>query len=80
MKNIFNRFVFISLLASFTAQLSVSALDTDLDTPTDSVPNSCVTLTYQMSQGSKDSRTNGEVSDLQLFLQVKGYLTVEPTG
>ena len=80
MKNIFTRFVLISLLAIFTTQLPVSALDTDLDTSTGSVSNSCVTLTYQMLQGSKDSRTNGEVSDLQLFLQVKGYLTAEPTG
>ena len=33
-----------------------------------------------MYQGSRDSKTNGQVSDLQGFLQDAGYLYSDPTG
>lgn len=42
--------------------------------------SSCVNLSYNLSYRSKDVNTNGEVSDLQSFLQDKGYLSSDPTG
>lgn len=40
----------------------------------------CLDLQYNMSYRSRDARSNGEVSDLQDFLNTNGYLSVEPTG
>lgn len=37
-------------------------------------------LTYDMRVASRDITTANQVSDLQLFLQAKGYLNSEPTG
>lgn len=42
--------------------------------------NSCINLNFNLKFRSKDTNTNGEVSDLQSFLQDKGYLNSEPTG
>lgn len=40
----------------------------------------CLDLQYNLSYRSRDAKTNGEVSDLQDFLNTNGYLSVEPTG
>jgi peptidoglycan hydrolase-like protein with peptidoglycan-binding domain len=40
----------------------------------------CLDLTYNMKLRSRDATTNNEVSDLQDFLNTKGYLASEPTG
>lgn len=42
--------------------------------------NSCVMLRSDLSYRSTDALTGGEVSQLQDFLQSKGYLNSEPTG
>ena len=85
MKNIFNR-VFIIGISVFVAGQALAfavvpgPLQTNfIDEQANSAGN-CLSLTYQMRYGSRDARTNGEVSDLQFFLQDKGYLSIEPTG
>ncbi|HCC06488.1 TPA: hypothetical protein DEP94_04020 [Candidatus Nomurabacteria bacterium] len=51
------------------------------DTPLPSVGSSCVDLQNNLAyKQSKDSNSNGEVSDLQSFLQEQGLLTSDPTG
>lgn len=40
----------------------------------------CIDLQHNMSYRSRDSRADGEVSDIQDFLNTNGYLSVEPTG
>lgn len=42
--------------------------------------NTCTNLTYDLRRSSRDSQTGGQVSDLQFFLQTKGYFNIEPTG
>lgn len=63
--------LFISIINPVFAQL------TDQFDTADSL---CTTLTYNMLIGSRDSRTNGQVTDLQAYLQTGGYLQVDPTG
>jgi peptidoglycan hydrolase-like protein with peptidoglycan-binding domain len=41
---------------------------------------SCVSLTYDLHYGVSDSTTAGQVSILQNFLYVRGYLSVPATG
>ena len=51
------------------------------DTPLPEVNSTCVDLQNNLTyKKSKDSNTNGEVSDLQSFLQEQGLLTSDPTG
>jgi len=40
----------------------------------------CTDLTHNLSYGSTDARTDGQVSDLQAFLNAQGYLKSAPTG
>ncbi len=40
----------------------------------------CTNLANNLSYGSSDTYTNGEVSTLQIFLYAKGYLAVSPVG
>jgi peptidoglycan hydrolase-like protein with peptidoglycan-binding domain len=42
--------------------------------------NSCVILHNDLRYRSTDATTGGEVSQLQDFLQAKGFLAIEPTG
>ena len=42
--------------------------------------SSCLSLKYNLTYRSRDASTNGEVSDLQDFLNINGYLSSEPTG
>ncbi|MFZ2831626.1 MAG: peptidoglycan-binding domain-containing protein, partial [Minisyncoccia bacterium] len=44
------------------------------------VVSTCVSLQNNMWYKSRDSKTNGEVSDLQEFLISNSFLTGEPTG
>jgi peptidoglycan hydrolase-like protein with peptidoglycan-binding domain len=65
-------FVLVSLLSlSF---VSAEVTDT-IDSST-----TCTNLTVNMTFGAKDSTTSGQVSDLQFFLNDKGYLKTDPTG
>ena len=68
-----------TLLAfSFFTASSAQAVVTDIvESPGIS---SCVQLTLGMTFGSRDSSSEGQVSDLQFFLNDKGYLRTEPTG
>lgn len=61
-----------------SAQVYSSPYQTDSVSIEDA--SSCVELTSDMRYGMKDSQVNGQVSDLQLFLQDKGYLSSDPTG
>jgi len=70
--------MFILFATSFALQQAVLAEETDTVDISDT--SSCTVLTKGMSLGSRDSRTNGEVTDLQAFLQQRGYLAVDPTG
>jgi hypothetical protein len=70
--------MFILLATSFALQQAALAEETDTVDISDT--SSCTVLTKGMSLGSRDSRTNGEVTDLQAFLQQGGYLAVDPTG
>ncbi len=54
-----------------------ATLPADIDTVTTS---SCVALSNDLRYRSRDAQTNGGVSDLQDFLQSKGFLNSEPTG
>lgn len=42
--------------------------------------SSCTALTYDMRLTSRDTRTAGQVTDLQAYLQDGGYLSSDPTG
>ena len=42
--------------------------------------STCVSVTHNLSYGSRDSQTGGDVSSLQFMLQSKGYLNSDPTG
>jgi peptidoglycan hydrolase-like protein with peptidoglycan-binding domain len=65
----------LGLVSPFLAQAQVQG---DID------PNgnqsSCVTIDYNLTVGARDSSTGGDVSELQDFLQSKGYLSINPTG
>ena len=75
------KFVFGLLFVLLFTPLVSSATGPYNEEDVDSDPSStCVSLSYNMRYRSKDSSTNGEVSDLQDFLQAKGYLNSEPTG
>ena len=76
-KSIFASILSISLLSLSLVSASAQVLTDTLDTP--NTP-SCVQLTKGMTTGSKDSTTEGQVSDLQFFLSDKGYLRTDPTG
>ena len=66
----------LSLLLVLISTCSVVyAEDMRLDTPTP-----CANLTYSLRVGSTDSQTNGDVTNLQTFLQDEGFLSSDPTG
>ena len=52
----------------------------DYDSDNNSSSNTCFNLNRNMKYLSKDANTGGEVSDLQAFLQDKGYLSQDPSG
>lgn len=67
--------------AVFAVPFFVSAQSAPIsDQFTVDTKSSCVDLKYNLSYGSKDVKTNGEVSDLQEFLSSKNYLRIDPTG
>ncbi len=60
---------------------AVSAFESDIDPlGNNSADLVCINLTQDLRVMSRDSNTAGQVSDLQFFLQSKGYLDSEPTG
>lgn len=65
--------------------LGVSITTTSAATISDVDPLSingaaCMNLTHDLTLASRDAATDGQVSDLQFFLQATGYLNFEPTG
>ena len=52
----------------------------DYDSDNNSSSNTCFNLSRSIKYLSKDANTGGEVSDLQAFLQDKGYLSQDPSG
>src|SRR3989344_6042717 len=65
----------ISLLQSFGADPSVIANVRAALGGTTPPSTSCVTLSAQMTLGSTDRQTGGQVTMLQNYLITKGYLT-----
>lgn len=65
-------FILLNINSSFAQNMG------DYETP--SVTDNCINLTVNLKLKSKDSKTNGEVSDLQSFLQDRNLLNVEPNG
>ncbi len=70
----------LAQIASLQQQLSQQVGQSEQKIYTNTNRNTCLSLTNNLSYRSRDSWTNGEVSTLQDFLQVKGYLSSEPTG
>lgn len=56
------------------------AQSADVDTSGQTVTTSCVNLANNIRYRMRDANTNDEVSALQDFLNVKGFLSSEPTG
>jgi peptidoglycan hydrolase-like protein with peptidoglycan-binding domain len=71
--------VVFSLSTAF-AQVSGTLLISSpvVDTVADQID--CTALRYALSLGSKDSKTGGDVTNLQVYLSQTGYLDVDPTG
>ncbi len=81
MKNIFIRFSLLTLSLILSGQM-VSAQMSHMDNEDneDTSVTTCTKLTHTLSLGSRDAITDGQVTDLQLFLQENDFLTSEPTG
>ncbi|MBP6860402.1 MAG: peptidoglycan-binding protein [Candidatus Pacebacteria bacterium] len=62
--------------AKFTAAASVKAAETD-ENESDLA---CTELERTLYWGSRDRGTEGEVTELQAFLNASGYLSAEPSG
>lgn len=58
---------------------NVYAQTGDVD-PNGNSANICIKITYDLRVTSRDTQTANQVSDLQFFLQAKGYFNSEPTG
>ncbi|MBU6415411.1 peptidoglycan-binding protein [Patescibacteria group bacterium] len=57
-----------------------SSVSGNAPSDTSGIVNACVVITNNLTYRSRDGFTNGDVSALQDFLQIKGYLTTEPSG
>lgn len=77
MKKILYLSVLFLLATNFSFALSLSIDQTDTF---DNTTNLCVSLNNNMTIGSRDAKTNGEVTDLQEYLGRDGYLDLDPTG
>ncbi|MCX6756594.1 MAG: peptidoglycan-binding domain-containing protein, partial [Candidatus Nomurabacteria bacterium] len=74
-----NKYIISVLLLS--ACFSFTSAQTMGDLPPPDNGSQCTDLKYNLTYTkSKDSNTNGEVSDLQFFLQDSGLLDSDPTG
>lgn len=75
------KYTLSALLVGTFISLSIVSAQVTGDVAPDQVNSGCTNLSYNLTyRKSKDSNTNGEVSDLQYFLQDQGLLTVEPNG
>ena len=73
-----NRFLLASALAlTLLPAISFAQVPGDIDPNTST---SCASITHNLSYRMKDSLTDGDVSNLQDFLQTNGFLKSEPTG
>ncbi len=70
--------LFLTVLIVPNFSLAQNTLPTDID-PNDTVSD-CISITNNLRYRDRDANKNGEVSTLQDFLQIKGYLNSEPTG
>jgi peptidoglycan hydrolase-like protein with peptidoglycan-binding domain len=81
MKTYLKKLITISALVTFLiVNISSSKAQNYGDYNDTTSINSCINLSFNLKFRSKDLNTNGEVSDLQSFLQDKGYLSSDPTG
>lgn len=79
MVKFFSRLLIVTLMAGPT-MASAAFLD-DYEGDIDTEPLSeCLVLTQNLRLRSRDAKTDGEVSLLQDFLNMHGYLKSEPTG
>jgi hypothetical protein len=73
------KFLIIGLLSfALVAGASIASAQTDVDPRGNA--STCINLTHDLRVTSSDAETQGQVSDLQFFLQGQGYLASEPTG
>jgi hypothetical protein len=77
MKKFLLAVLMVAMFPGFAMAQSIS--DTDVD-PAGTSVSSCVSLTSNMRYRMRDTQTNGGVSELQDFLNTKGFLNYEPTG
>ena len=73
-------FIKIPALIILSLSLINSSFAQNADYDTSSIDNPCVILQNNLRLRSKDSNTGGDVSELQSFLQDRGFLSSEPTG
>lgn len=75
------KFLAILLMFSFIYTFVLQNFNLNSATAQNSIPQSlCVNLSYNMTIGSRDYNTEGEVSKLQIFLINSGFLNHSPTG
>ncbi len=75
------KYTLLTLLSGVLISLSIASAQVTGDVAPDESSSGCTTLSYNLTyKKSKDANTNGEVSDLQYFLQDQGLLTAEPNG
>jgi peptidoglycan hydrolase-like protein with peptidoglycan-binding domain len=75
------KYAISALLINVYLSLSFVSAQTVGDVAPDNTSSGCTALSYNLTyKKSKDANTNGEVSDLQYFLQDQGFLRVDPNG
>lgn len=75
-----NKYILGSVLALGLISPMLTHAQTQGDVDPNGSQSACVTLQYNMTVGSRDSSTGGDVSKLQDFLQSREYLSTNPTG
>lgn len=80
-KNIMKKYFRSAFLVILAFSLSSVSAQMSGDVAPDSSATGCTDLTHNLTyKKSKDANTEGEVSDLQYFLQEEGFLKTEPNG
>ncbi len=72
--------LFLTSLTLFAVSTSVTLFAQTVTDTADTVDVSCVDIPRTLTLRSRDSVSSGAVSDLQFFLNERGYLKSDPTG
>lgn len=81
-EQIMKKLLLVAILSLFVSPSLAPAFGTNApaDASHPTVSSSCTDLNKNMGYRARDVSTSGEVSVLQKFLNIKGYLVAEPTG